>query len=77
MLELQKTRFNSFYIDKLPTGVYTLDVIVMKGKTQAAYKGILVIGQISYQVLHKEITTRNRALNGAIVFQNSTKLNNE
>ena len=36
ILELQKTGFNSFHIDKLPTGVYTLDVIVMKGKTQAA-----------------------------------------
>lgn len=61
ILELNKTGFNSFHIDNLPTGVYILDVIVVKGKTQAAYEGILVIGRKSYEVLNKEITTRNTA----------------
>lgn len=73
MLDLQRTGFNSFYIDNLATGIYTLDVVVDRGNTKAAYEGILVMGQITQEVLQKEITARNTALDGTFVFQNSVK----
>jgi hypothetical protein len=36
---------NTFSLTNLAAGVYTLDVITQKGNTNAAYEGILVIGQ--------------------------------
>ena len=36
---------NAFSLVNLPAGVYTLDVITQKGNTEAAYEGVLVIGQ--------------------------------
>ena len=82
--QLQKLRlifkrrgFNSFHIDYLPAGIHTLDVVVVKGNTHAAYEGILAMGPITYEELQKESTIRNTAPDETFVFQHSAKLNNQ
>lgn len=49
----------TFSLTNLAAGVYTLDVIAQKGNTQAAYEGILVIGQkpTNLQTIIKQQTT--------------------
>lgn len=76
-LDIQKTGFNSFHIDYLPAGIHTLDVVVVKGNTHAAYEGILAMGPITYEELQKDITIRNTAPDETFVFQHSAKLNNQ
>jgi hypothetical protein len=59
MIDLQKIGFNTFHIDNLPTGIYTLDVIAVEGKTKAIYEGLLIIGFMPYETLQHEVADRN------------------
>ena len=55
-LDLQSTGFNTFALNNISQGVYTLNVIVNgAGNTKAGYEGILVIGQVSQDIVQKEI----------------------
>jgi hypothetical protein len=44
-VDLKKKSQSSFSLADLPPGVYTIDVITQKGTANAAYEGILVVGQ--------------------------------
>jgi hypothetical protein len=59
---------NAFSLTNLAAGVYTLDVIAQKGNTQAAYEGILVIGQqptnLQIQTIIKQQTTDDNGKGG-------------
>jgi len=59
-IDLSKKNTNVFSFAGVPTGVYTLDVIVQKQNSKAAYEGIVVIGQTvvneaTKQIVQKEI----------------------
>jgi hypothetical protein len=58
-IDLSKKNTNVFSLAGLSAGVYTLDVIVQKQNSKAAYEGIIVIGQTvneaTKQIVQKEI----------------------
>jgi predicted transcriptional regulator len=49
------TQANAFSLANLPVGVYTLDIMIQKGSTKAAYEGILVISQQPTIVINETI----------------------
>jgi hypothetical protein len=61
--DLANTKPNAFSLAGLSPGVYTLDVIVQKQNSKAAYEGILVIGQplteSTKQIVQNEIVNKN------------------
>ncbi|MDQ3837927.1 MAG: hypothetical protein M3297_01510, partial [Thermoproteota archaeon] len=53
--DLIKKNTNVFSLAELPAGVYTLDVIVQKQSSKAAYEGILVKGQPVNQATQRAV----------------------
>jgi hypothetical protein len=73
--DLIKKNTSVFSLAELPAGVYTLDVIVQKQNSKAAYEGILVIGQPVNQAIQQAVQRQivKQDTDVSIVFEKSTQ----
>ena len=73
--DLIKKNTSVFSLAELPAGVYTLDVIVQKQNSKAAYEGIIVVGQpvsqATQQAVQREIASQDTDV--SMVFEKPTQ----
>ncbi len=73
VIDLIKSDANTFSLDGISSGVYTLEVITQKESEMATYEGILVIGQATNQEIQQQIVKITTDVD--IVFKKPTLVN--